>query len=334
MAQKSCSFKRKHTPNQVPGPLYRDARSPVMQGFGTMGPRANGVRMSDRSWFFAADGKQQGPYPEAQFRDFLTGGAISADTLVWTEGLAGWLRAGEIPGLLDGGASPPTPSRSGDGSHIDPLSLDVGVWPLLGRSLMYVIGIILVVTAPWAGTNFYRWITKRLRVPGRPDLAFTGQVGDIWYVLLTLGLCSYVCVRLPDNYVVQFIFIPIDAFLSWIILRWLLGNLSSAGQRHPISFEGSAPGYLGWSLLLYLSFITIIGWAWVITAWMRWICRKISGTRREVTFDASGSAVLWRTLLFAIGCAFLIPAPWVLCWYATWFASQFGLVERGVGATA
>jgi hypothetical protein len=29
-----------------------------------------------------------------------------------------------------------------------------------------------------------------------------------------------------------------------------------------------------------------------------------------------------------------VPIPWALRSYATWYASRFGLVERGVGATA
>ena len=78
--------------------------------------------------------------------------------------------------------------------------------------------------------------------------------------------------------------------------------------------------------------ITIIGWAWVLTAWMRWICRNVEGTRREVTFNASGLEVLWRTIVFSIGFAFLIPIPWVLRWYANWFISQFALTERGAYA--
>jgi hypothetical protein len=39
--------------------------------------------------------------------------------------------------------------------------------------------------------------------------------------------------------------------------------------------------------------------------------------------------VLWRTLVFSIGCAFIIPIPWLLRWYTKWYASQFALVERG-----
>jgi hypothetical protein len=82
-------------------------------------------------------------------------------------------------------------------------------------------------------------------------------------------------------------------------------------------------------VLLYVSFITIVGWAWVVTAWMRWVCRNIDGTQREVIFIASGLEVLWRTIVFVFACIFIIPIPWVLRWYAQWYASQFALVERG-----
>ena len=59
------------------------------------------------SWFYASEGKQQGPFPEAQFRDLVTRGTIRSDTLVWTEGMAGWQKAAEIPGLIGGGSAPP-----------------------------------------------------------------------------------------------------------------------------------------------------------------------------------------------------------------------------------
>ena len=87
-------------------------------------------------------------------------------------------------------------------------------------------------------------------------------------------------------------------------------------------------------MLLYVSFITIVGWAWVVTAWMRWVCRNIDGTQREVIFTASGLEVLWRTIVFVIACIFIIPIPWVLRWYAQWYASQFALAERGTLANA
>ena len=111
-------------------------------------------------------------------------------------------------------------------------------------------------------------------------------------------------------------------------VRWIAANFSSNGQQLPIAFKGSALGYVGWYLLLYISVITIIGWAWVITAWMRWMCRHIEGTRREIVFKATGLEFLWRSLVAFLACLFIIPIPWVMRWYTRWYVSQFALVER------
>jgi hypothetical protein len=288
--------------------------------------------MSNRSWFFASQGQQQGPYPEAQLRTFIATGTVTAETLVWSEGMAGWQKAGEIPGLFSPGSGPPALSQPGGplvsagGYSGGPLSIDVGTWSLFGQSLLFVIGELLVVPAPWTATGFYRWMASRLHVPGRPNLGFTGQVGDIWYVFVLLGLCAYS--GFSGYSYIQLILLPVQAFLSWMVIRWLAANLSSNGERLPIEFEGSALGYIGWYLLMTISVITIIGWAWVTTAWMRWICRNVGGTHREAVFNATGWGVLWRTVLFAVGCSFLIPIPWVLRWYTRWYVSQFALVER------
>ena len=37
------------------------------------------------------------------------------------------------------------------------------------------------------------------------------------------------------------------------------------------------------------------------------------------------SDVLWRTIVFTLGCMVLIPIPWVLRWYAEWYVSQVEL---------
>jgi GYF domain 2 len=292
--------------------------------------------MADRSWFFASQGQQQGPYPEAQLREFIAKGMIGADTLVWTEGMANWQKAADIPGLLSGASGPPAmPQRGGaltSTGHGGQFSIEVGLWSLLGWCLLFSIGILLVIPAPWAATGFYRWLASRIEVPGRSNIAFTGQPGDIWYVFVAMGLLSYAGTSGSSTF--ELVAMVAQAALSWMNVRWIASNLSPNGEKLPITFNGSAWGYIGWYVLMYVSVITIIGWAWVITAWMRWICRNISGTRREIVFNATGLELLWRTLLFAIGCALLIPIPWVLRWYARWYVSQFALVERSAHAQA
>jgi hypothetical protein len=289
--------------------------------------------MPDRSWFFASNGQQQGPYDEAQFRDMIARGAVQSDTLVWSEGMASWQKAGEIPGLMAGASNPPSLPQSGPppvgvggGVSGSTLSAELPLWGLLGRSLLYAIGVLLIIPAPWVATAFYRWFVSRTEVPGRPNLSFTGRVGDIWWVFVLMGLASYIGIY-DTTY--QLISNVVEAVLSWMVLRWVVGNLASNGMKLPIAFNGSIWAYIGWNILLAISFITIIGWAWVTTAWTRWICRNISGTQREIVFNASGLGVLWRTLVMLIGCAFIIPIPWVIRWYARWYVSQFALAPRG-----
>jgi GYF domain 2 len=289
--------------------------------------------MSNRSWFFAANGQQQGPFPDAQFRDLIARGQVNAQTLVWSEGMAGWQKAGEVPGLMGGGMAPPAvpqgggPVMSSGGYGDGPLSIDVGLWGLLGRSILFVIGLLLIIPAPWIATSFYRWLVPHIQVPGRPNLSFTGQVGDIWWVFVLLGICSYS--GSIGHPALQLILIPLQAFLSWMTIRWIVNNLASNGEKLPLHFGGSVAGYIGWYLLLMISFITIIGWAWVATAWMRWICRNVSNSHREVIFTGTGLEVLWRTIVFAIGSALIIPIPWVLRWFARWYTSKVSVVQPG-----
>lgn len=297
--------------------------------------------MSDRSWFYAAQGQQQGPFPEAQFRNLIARNAVTADTLVWTEGMADWQRAKDIPGLMSrtSGQLTAPPWRDPQLSTSRPynvddrysgggrsLSIDPELWEFLGRSLLYGVGILLIVPAPWLATSFYQWIVPRVRVPGRPNLAFDGQPMDIWYAFVGLGALSYAGMFGSFVHLIAF---AAQAYLSWMILRWIVSNLSSNGQPLPITFNGSVQIYIGWHLLLALSAITIVGWAWVAVAQTQWICRNISGTRREIMFNATGLEMLWRTLVFGLACFFIIPIPWMLSWYAKWVVSQFELVDRG-----
>src|ERR1700761_3261450 len=111
----------------------------------------SGGRMSNRYWFYADRGQQQGPFPEAQFRDFISRGIIRADTMVWTEGMAGWQKAGEIPGLFSQAAMPPAMPGSMPataGASGGPLSIDLPLWPFFGRALLVAIGSFLVIPSP------------------------------------------------------------------------------------------------------------------------------------------------------------------------------------------
>jgi hypothetical protein len=223
----------------------------------------------------------------------------------------------------------PLPQTAVMAAGDEAISFDPPMWGFFGRCLLVVLGNLIVIPSPWTVTGYYRWLAPRINVPGRPNLGFTGQVGDMWYVIVGLALCG--AAGMISNKL-QLVAIPVQAYLSWMLLRWFVGSLSSNGQPLPVRFSGDVWPFIGWYALTFLAIITIVGWAWALAAWTRWICRHIEGTRREVVFNGTGLEVLWRTLAVSLLCVLIIPIPWMLRWYARWFTSQFVLVEHGYGA--
>ena len=116
----------------------------------------------------------------------------------------------------------------------------------------------------------------------------------MWYFA---ALIVIIAVAVVDARLLNVISGIAQLVLYWLLIRWFVANLSSNGQPLGLRFSGSFWGYLGWNLLAFVSTITIVGWAWVYTAQMRWICRNIEGTRREVVFNATGLEFLWRTVV-------------------------------------
>jgi hypothetical protein len=264
-------------------------------------------------------------------------GAITADTLVWTEGMANWQRAGDIPGLFSGtGSSPvilPAEAHAAHGGYGGgPMSIELGIWELTWRSVVLWIGLIFFPLTPWVVAMYSRWMVSRVHVPQRPNLAFTGRAVTLLWYFAALVLLAIVATISSD--LVNVVLIFAQPLLYWLLVKWFVANLSSDGQPLALSFSGSYWVYLGWNVLMVLSAFTIIGWAWVYVAQMRWICRHVQGTRREIVFHASGLEFLWRSLVTLFACLFIIPIPWVLRWFIGWQVSQLVLVERGAHAKA
>jgi hypothetical protein len=292
------------------------------------------------SWFYASEGKQQGPYPEGQFRDLIAQGVVRAETLVWSEGMAGWQKAAEIPGLMTAGGAPPIipvpgPPMMGGGyggsAAGGPLSIDFGIWDFVWRSIVYALGAIFLIPIPWLLTWYVKWLVSCVQVPGRPNLSFEGSAMTLvpWFfgaivLLAVIALIDFHWVVLPA-YLIIFV-------LDWLLIKWLIANLASNGQRLGLSFTGSPWALVGWILLAGLASITIVGWAWVYAAAFRWFCRNIQGTRHEVIFKGTGLEILWRTIVVALASSFIIPIPWMYRWMWRWKASQTVLAPRGTMA--
>ena len=288
--------------------------------------------MADRVWYFAIGGNRQGPISENDLRVRIARGEIRADTLVWNSEMADWTKAGAVPGLIGAGApatppgAPALPAEIADGGQQGmPLIPKFGTWALLGYSLLVLVGMVLVIPAPWVNTWFYRWYVDHIELPNGHKVTFEGKPADIWYVLMANAALLYVNMI---HSAVPLVTTLLSTLLYLLIIRWIFSSLAWTGQSERLRFTGSYWGLLGWSVLGLLSFITIIGWAWVATATLRWICRHIEGTHTQLSFVGSGWGLLWRSVLYVLSIAFIIPIPWTYAWIMRWYTSQFHLSAR------
>src|SRR5258708_6448989 len=180
--------------------------------------------MSDRSWFVASQGQQQGPYPESQLRDLIAKGIVTAATLVWSDGMADWQKAGDIPGLFSGYSGPPAvpgPRRSlasTEGVDGEPLSIDFESLEFVWRSLVLFIGAVFVIPLPWALVMYCKWIVSCTHVPGRPNLAFEGQpLTILWWCLGAVVLI--IALGLTGIQYVNALGFLIQLVLYWLALK-------------------------------------------------------------------------------------------------------------------
>ncbi len=62
-------------------------------------------------WFMGVNGQQVGPFDQNQLSQQVAAGALTASTLVWRNGMNGWVAAGQVPELagLFGAVPPPLP---------------------------------------------------------------------------------------------------------------------------------------------------------------------------------------------------------------------------------
>lgn len=62
------------------------------------------------AWHVAIGGQTQGPFTSAQLADGIAKGQVTAATMVWSAGMAGWTAAGQLPAFAGRfGAAPPPP---------------------------------------------------------------------------------------------------------------------------------------------------------------------------------------------------------------------------------
>jgi hypothetical protein len=292
--------------------------------------------MSSNFWYLDSNRTQLGPVGEDEFVRLIRQGAITRETLMWTAGMGEWRMAGEAPSVAAlfgptapaamgagamgaGAAAGPPPGGLAGGLAAGPLHPAIPVWGLFWRSVVTIIGIVLVIPAPWVGPWFYKWLCERVSLPDGRPLTFSGKPGDIWYVFAAWGALMWIGQLQEGRY--ELLTIVVSWILGVLLLKWVCTHASTADERLRLSFEGGYLPYIGWNILLALSAITIIGWAWVMKYMLRWICQNVRGTA-EFAFTGTGLEILWRTVVVVLLCILIIPIPWMMRWYTQWILSQ------------
>jgi len=218
------------------------------------------------------------------------------------------------------------------------LAFDGDTIEFLGWLLLTILSALLIVPLAWTYAAICRWFCRNLRFPDRTTVTFTGTGPQIlgWMIL---GVVLSAATSIPHTIDPHFLLLIPAAIAGFflgplvhlMILRWLVRNLRlSSGPS--LEFDGSYAGYLGYQVLIGISVLTIVGWAWALASFYRWIAEHTRGEGIAVGWNSDGWEVLGYTLAAILGSIPIVTIPWVWMWYIRWFTGC-GTLTRGAGGS-
>ena len=123
--------------------------------------------------------------------------------------------------------------------------------------------------------------------------------------------------------------IPINCIFFLMIFRWFVRSVKlSCGTS--LAFTGDYWPYLGWSLLIFVSVFTIIGWAWATAAIGRWFCRNVHGGEHHIEFTGNGWNILWRSFVAGLSIILIVPIPWTTLWLVKWCVENISIRKESL----
>lgn len=192
--------------------------------------------------------------------------------------------------------------------------------------LVVLVGLAPVFYALWTAA-IYKWYIGHLSISDGTRASFQAPGDAIWRYFAVIGLAIVVSTYLPYHSALLAVLL-VSLGANYAIIRWFIRNIS-LNTRESMEFQGSVLVYLGFMMLLVVSSLTIVGWAWVAAAFIRWFCRNISMEHRNVTFAGSGWQILWRSILLLAGSLLVGPFPWLGVWFIQWTTRN--VVVHGTG---
>jgi hypothetical protein len=208
---------------------------------------------------------------------------------------------------------------------------------------------ISVVGIPYAGLLYYRWTARNTETVNGNKFIFTGGLWTL-YGLSGCQVLTALCFRsrrLREFYghfhsssgifaaMIALLLLQssVNGMLGFLYLRYFFTNVEDT-QHKKINFEVPFLRYVAFSVLVFLSLFTIIGWAWC-AAWLyRWIFKNLRLEGATIHFNGTGFSFLWRTIVFAVCCAPVVTAPWSIVWFSRWLISSVEIRHESRTASA
>lgn len=204
-----------------------------------------------------------------------------------------------------------------------------GVLQTLGWIAASILGgVLLGIPLAWVNAAMARWFCRNTNFSDGTAAEFRGTGGEavVWHVLLFLVMAGESYLNPPPAiFALTYVLI---AGVVLMLLKWFVYNLRLSPGPH-LTFTGSYIALLGWYVALLVSFITIIGWAWIAVAMYQWIARNIKGDGIAIEFRATGTEFLWRALATALGSCLIVTIPFLMLWFTRWLISNIVLI-RGI----
>ena len=196
------------------------------------------------------------------------------------------------------------------------LSIDFGIWDVhlaVDRALASGCS----SSSRALGRAIYcRWIMSCVHVPGRPNLAFTGQPATLFWYFAAVALLIVVA-HDRIGHLEQLDRSSCSA-LYWLVISWIVANIASNGQPLGLASPARCWSYIGWYMLAVLSFFTIIGWAWVYHGLDAMDLPQHRGHAARDRFQCDRTGIAVANARAFIACVFMIPIPWVMRWFVRW----------------
>jgi hypothetical protein len=171
-------------------------------------------------------------------------------------------------------------------------SLEASALGLFGRSILWALSIPFIVPIPWTLSWFSGWLAGEVAVNDGERFRFSGAAANVWklaalYVLAYAASIGIGAAQEQDNPVLLLILANLVVqvvmmALSWTFIRWFIEHLELGGRKW--RFDGSVWGFVGWNLLVGVSILTIIGWAWAMAGMYSWIADHVQDAGGKLRF--------------------------------------------------